>query len=218
MFHERQRRSNPSRGFARTARKRRPKTIEDTLCPECGDRLVAQGYCSVCEHFWRLAVDDLCPKHDIPLEPGPPPSDEPIASDQVISWVTVKVFPGQSVRRHPAEPARGRGHPHVSGGRADGGPGHVSRGHGRRQAPGARRPGGRGAGSSSLKTGRFPAMKRPTLKTFYEAISPTGRVRSGKNPSRQSNVDSPAFTVIVLTIRQVMPDVARCALARRRRD
>ena len=70
-----------------------PEDHEDPLCPECGDRLIPQGYCPVCEHFWRLAVDVLCPKHDIPLEAGPPPSSEPITTDQVISWVTVKVFP-----------------------------------------------------------------------------------------------------------------------------
>ncbi len=35
----------------------------------------------------------MCPKHDIPLEAGPPTPSEPIAADQAISWVTVKVFP-----------------------------------------------------------------------------------------------------------------------------
>jgi hypothetical protein len=63
------------------------------LCPYCGDRLIPQGYCPVCEHFWRLAEEALCPKHDIPLEPVPPVASEPIAADQRISWVTVKDFP-----------------------------------------------------------------------------------------------------------------------------
>jgi hypothetical protein len=70
-----------------------PKDYEDPLCPECGDPLMPQGYCSVCEHFWRLAVDAFCPKHDIPLEAGCPASSEPITTDQVVSWVTVKEFP-----------------------------------------------------------------------------------------------------------------------------
>ncbi len=66
---------------------------EVPLCPACGDPLIPQGYCSVCEHFWRLAIDALCPKHEIPLEAGPPASSEPITADQVVSWVTVKEFP-----------------------------------------------------------------------------------------------------------------------------
>jgi hypothetical protein len=66
---------------------------EARLCPECGDSLRPQGYCAVCEHFWRLAVGALCPKHDIPLDDGPPASNEPIPTDQMVSWETVKVFP-----------------------------------------------------------------------------------------------------------------------------
>ena len=55
--------------------------------------MVSQGFCPVCEHFWRLAVDALCPKHDILLEAGPPASGEPVTTDQVVCWVTVKEFP-----------------------------------------------------------------------------------------------------------------------------
>jgi hypothetical protein len=70
-----------------------PKNNEDPLCPECGERLIPQGYCPVCEDFWRLPVTALCPKHDIVLEDGPPPSRAPLAHGRSISWVTVKVFP-----------------------------------------------------------------------------------------------------------------------------
>jgi hypothetical protein len=63
------------------------------LCPMCGESLVPMGYCPVCERYCRLRVDVLCPKHDIPLEAGPPPPRDPIAADELISWVTVKVFP-----------------------------------------------------------------------------------------------------------------------------
>jgi hypothetical protein len=63
-----------------------------SLCAECGESLVPQGYCPVCERFIRLPVDDLCPKHDVVLEVGPPPAIEPIAADQNVTWVTVKVF------------------------------------------------------------------------------------------------------------------------------
>jgi hypothetical protein len=66
---------------------------EIVLCPACGDRLIPQGYCPVCEHFWRLSEADLCPKHDIPLEVGPPAPEEHVSATRAISWVTVKEFP-----------------------------------------------------------------------------------------------------------------------------
>jgi len=66
---------------------------EGPLCQECGERLISQGYCSVCEDYWRLPANALCPKHDIVLEDGPPPASEPIADGQSWSWVTVKVYP-----------------------------------------------------------------------------------------------------------------------------
>jgi hypothetical protein len=79
--------------FCPSCKREPPEGHDHPLCPDCGEPLVPQGYCSVCERFWRLAVDDLCKKHDIPLEAGPPTPREPIAADQRISWVTVKVFP-----------------------------------------------------------------------------------------------------------------------------
>jgi hypothetical protein len=70
-----------------TERNQRP------LCPECGERLIPQGYCPVCEDYLRLPAAALCPKHDIVLEEGPPATIAPIADGRPISWVTVKVFP-----------------------------------------------------------------------------------------------------------------------------
>jgi hypothetical protein len=69
-----------------------PDDHETPLCPECGETLIPKGYCPVCEHFWRLPVDVACPKHDIPLEDGPPAPSELYATDQMVSWVTVKEF------------------------------------------------------------------------------------------------------------------------------
>ena len=66
---------------------------ESTLCADCGQTLVPQGYCAICESYWRLAVDVPCPKHDILLEAGPSEQFEPSESDHLVSWVTVKVFP-----------------------------------------------------------------------------------------------------------------------------
>jgi hypothetical protein len=63
------------------------------LCQQCGESLVAQGYCPVCEGHWLLEVGELCPKHDFVLEVTPPFPSEPIKPGQSVSWVTVKVFP-----------------------------------------------------------------------------------------------------------------------------
>jgi hypothetical protein len=66
---------------------------ESNLCAECGHTLMPQGYCPICESYWRLAVEVPCPKHDILLEATPPEQFEPIETDQAVSWETVKVFP-----------------------------------------------------------------------------------------------------------------------------
>jgi len=63
------------------------------LCRECGESLILQGYCPVCEDHWRLGVGALCPKHDVVLEASSPSSSEPITSGPSTSWVTVTVFP-----------------------------------------------------------------------------------------------------------------------------
>ena len=64
-----------------------------SLCSECGERLVPRGYCPTCEGSWRLRVGDPCPKHDLPLEPAPPPP-EPIGQPgrPAEAWVTVATF------------------------------------------------------------------------------------------------------------------------------
>ena len=55
---------------------RRAGPAEASLCPHCGDALIVQGYCGVCEGYWRLAPGESCPKHDIaagavrPRSPG----------------------------------------------------------------------------------------------------------------------------------------------------
>ena len=47
------------------------------LCDECGERLRPQGYCAICEAFWRRDVGTDCPKHDVELI-ADPPRHEPI--------------------------------------------------------------------------------------------------------------------------------------------
>jgi predicted RNA-binding Zn-ribbon protein involved in translation (DUF1610 family) len=62
------------------------------LCPHCGDEVIAQGFCPVCERYVPRPVGSLCPKHDIELDESPP-IDERAASDgSAVSWVTVGRF------------------------------------------------------------------------------------------------------------------------------
>jgi predicted amidophosphoribosyltransferase len=93
MFAKKRTSPNSEPRFCPKCENAAPNDLESPLCPACGDPLISQGYCPVCEDYWRLAVDALCPKHDIPLEAGPPALSEPITADQVVSWVTVKEFP-----------------------------------------------------------------------------------------------------------------------------
>ncbi len=43
------------------------------LCSECGETLAKQGFCPICESYWKLRQGVLCPKHEVELEE--PPSD-----------------------------------------------------------------------------------------------------------------------------------------------
>ena len=61
-------------------------------CPICGDRLLSQGYCPVCEDYWRLPVGTACPKHDLPLDANGPASPRLDAGDKPFRWVTVGRF------------------------------------------------------------------------------------------------------------------------------
>jgi hypothetical protein len=67
--------------------------LASLLCRECGESLISQGYCPVCEGHWLLAVGELCPKHDVALEAAPTSPSESIPRGQSISWTTMMVFP-----------------------------------------------------------------------------------------------------------------------------
>src|SRR4051812_40960783 len=65
-----------------------------TLCAECGETLLPQGYCSTCEDYWPLAAGIPCPKHEVALEEGAPrravlPTGQ---NSPVPRWVTVGTF------------------------------------------------------------------------------------------------------------------------------
>lgn len=70
-------------------------------CRECGEGLIAQGYCPVCESFWPLAAGTLCPKHDIELEAEPPPRIRADAAEAPFRWVTVGRFSDASAAQAP---------------------------------------------------------------------------------------------------------------------
>ena len=63
------------------------------LCQVCGDTLVACGYCSTCEAFWKLSPAAICPKHELELEDAPPPL-EPLGLPGLVAdrWVTVATY------------------------------------------------------------------------------------------------------------------------------
>ena len=63
------------------------------LCPFCGERGLPQGYCSVCEQYWRLPLGAACPKHDLPLDGPPVDALVNEAGDSPTHWVTIGRFP-----------------------------------------------------------------------------------------------------------------------------
>jgi hypothetical protein len=67
--------------------------LERPLCAACGESLLPQSYCPVCEDHWSLEAGALCPKHDVVLEADSPIVTEPITSGHAAPWVTVTVFP-----------------------------------------------------------------------------------------------------------------------------
>jgi len=64
-----------------------------SLCPDCGETFAPQGYCPVCEAFWRLRPEAPCPKHDVLLERESPVPIGTVAPGDLVSWTTVGVFP-----------------------------------------------------------------------------------------------------------------------------
>jgi hypothetical protein len=58
------------------------------LCAHCGETLIDQGYCAICERAWRLPVGDFCPKHEVELEPAPDRATDAVAAD----WITVATY------------------------------------------------------------------------------------------------------------------------------
>lgn len=69
----------------------RAGAADETKCTACGQELVAQGYCPVCEDYVHRPAGTDCPKHEIPLEERAPVPELP-AQPQAVRWVTVATY------------------------------------------------------------------------------------------------------------------------------
>ena len=72
------------------------------LCGECGDELIPQGFCPVCDRYVRHPEGATCPKHDLELTAGPAPDKPPLCEEDGADWVTV----GSFATSHEAEVRR----------------------------------------------------------------------------------------------------------------
>jgi hypothetical protein len=82
----------PAPGFCSRCRKSFAESVGLAVCPTCGDRLIPQGYCPVCEDYWALPVGVPCPKHDLPLDNLGPPSLQLDSVGKHVRWVTICHF------------------------------------------------------------------------------------------------------------------------------
>jgi hypothetical protein len=64
----------------------------ESLCVQCGEGLVEQGFCPTCEHYWRRPAGTPCPKHEVDLEEAPPAGAGGRPGDPATHWVTVGTF------------------------------------------------------------------------------------------------------------------------------
>src|SRR4051794_1627923 len=84
--------TEPAPRFCSGCGKSAPVTPGISACPYCGDRLVRQGFCPVCERFLRLPIGTACPKHDLPLEARAPARPHFDDAGRPLNWVTVSQF------------------------------------------------------------------------------------------------------------------------------
>jgi len=93
--------TRPSPRFCARCRKPVADDRSVTSCPLCGDHLLPQGYCPVCEDYWRLPVGTACPKHDLPLDAVGPPSPRMDSGAKSFTWVTVGRFSDSQAAEAP---------------------------------------------------------------------------------------------------------------------
>jgi hypothetical protein len=91
----------PGPGFCSRCRKSFSGSIGIAICATCGDRLIPQGYCPVCEDYWALPVGVPCPKHDLPLDNLGPPSLPFDSLEKPVCWITVGHFSDSQAAQAP---------------------------------------------------------------------------------------------------------------------
>ena len=84
--------SKPAPGFCSRCRRSFAESFGLAICPTCGDRLIPQGYCSVCEDYSALPVGVPCPKHDLPLDALGPLRPHFDSLGKPVRWVTLCHF------------------------------------------------------------------------------------------------------------------------------
>ncbi len=65
-------------------------------CSSFGQELLPAGYCPVCEKPWPLSPGEVCPKHDVVLEPQPEPGADREAESQS-NWAVAATFGNDTV-------------------------------------------------------------------------------------------------------------------------
>lgn len=93
--------TRPTPHFCPGCRKAARNAHSAELCEHCGDRLVEQGYCPVCEDHWTLAVGTSCPKHDIELESFDVETIESRPIEAFTKWVEIARYSDALVCQPP---------------------------------------------------------------------------------------------------------------------
>lgn len=64
-----------------------------TSCLRCGDSLMPQGYCPICESYVLQTPGEFCQKHDVSLEEGEDPGPHVYGKPgDSIKWVTLETY------------------------------------------------------------------------------------------------------------------------------
>jgi hypothetical protein len=74
---------------------------EGSLCVDCGESLRDQGYCPICESYWKLDPGLDCPKHDVALVDEAPRIEIFGAPGERTTLVTVATYTHPNLANAP---------------------------------------------------------------------------------------------------------------------
>ena len=146
--------TGPGPSFCSGCGKLPPQGPGVQACPSCGDRLILQGFCPVCECYLRLPVGSACPKHDLPLEARAPVRPQLDDAGKPLKWVTVGQFSDSMAAEPPRIRLEAEGIPTFVEGERMGSRSMYHVATGGSEAQSARHPGDRRCASSSARPGR----------------------------------------------------------------